>query len=88
MKKSLKIFNCSRTKFDAIIVNLFVFFYAKFSLGHFDFSSDFYAPKFFILRISISPSLTSVSSWTQVPPVRFYKSNEKWVEIISGYTGI
>ena len=40
------IINCSWTQFIAIIVNVCVFFYAKFSLDGFDFSSDFYALDF------------------------------------------
>ena len=38
-------FNCSLTKFEAIIVKVLVF-YAKFLLGRYDFQSDFYALDF------------------------------------------
>ena len=49
------IFNCSWTKFIAIIVNVCVF-YAKFSLENFDFSSDFYSLDF--LRFAWSKILS------------------------------
>ena len=43
------VFNCSHR--EAIIVNVFVFFYAKFLLDRFDFASDFYALDF--LRVKV-----------------------------------
>ena len=36
------LFNCSRTMFEAIIVNMYVLFNAKLFLDRFDFSSDFF----------------------------------------------
>ena len=50
------IINCSWTKFIAIIVNVCVFFYAKFSLDNFEFSSDFYALDFLRFAWSKIPS--------------------------------
>ena len=52
--EKIRLIDCSRR--DAIIVNVFVFFYAKFSLDRFDFSSDFYALDF--LRFAWSKILS------------------------------
>ena len=48
--------NCSWTKFIATIVNVCVFFNAKFSLDSFDFSRDFYTLDF--LRFTWSKILS------------------------------
>ena len=60
------IFNCSWTKFIAIIVNVFVFFYAKFLLDNLELSSDFYALDFLRFAWSKILSITISSSWIQL----------------------
>ena len=80
-------FNCSWTKFIAIIVNVCVFFYAKFSLENFDFSSDFYALDF--LRFAWSKILCQSQlqaaelNWRQFNTKSQMKSAPKRVPFIT-----
>ena len=58
--------NCSRR--EAIIVNVCVFFYPKFLLDRFDFSSEFYALDFFFACSKIlaqSQFLAAELNWRQ-----------------------
>ena len=68
-KSYVLLFNCSWTKFIAIIVNVGVFFWVKFLLDGFDFSNDFYALDFFCvsrdLKFSQSQFQAAELNWRQ-----------------------
>ena len=76
-------FKCSWTTFIAIIVNVYVFFNAKFSLDNFDFSNDFYALDF--LRFAWSKILSQLQfqaaelNWRQFNTKSQMKTSPKLV---------
>ena len=84
----LFLFNCSWTKFIAIIVNVCLF-YAKFSLDNFDFSSDFYALDFLRFAwykiISQSQFHAAELNWRQFNTESQMKSAPKLVPFFTLY---
>ena len=82
---SISIINCSRR--EAIIVNVCVFFFAKFSLHCFDFSSDFYALDFlcFVWSKILSQSQFQAAelNWRQFNTKSEMKSAPKLVPFLT-----
>ena len=86
----LSLYNCSRTKFKASIVNVLDFFYAKFLLDWFDFWSEFCAFDFFVLCDLKFYLITIQGSWKVLTQQKLpsYKSAARIFETRRSYLAV